>query len=84
MTQKEYREEIMTRDKTIKDLRALLDKEEEKTSHYEDVLEKYFIVSEQLRSEQNEAHYLRMRIDSLNTIIAQYEKTLNRVNLEVN
>lgn len=84
MTQKEYKEEIMTRDQKIKELREQLEEARAKTNCYEEILEKYFIVSEQLRDKQNEVCNLRMKIDSLNAIIAQYEKMLNRVNLEVN
>lgn len=81
MTQAEYREKLEQFEKILADNNKRLQEEINKNYRYEQVLEDYHKVSEELRREQEINTQIKMVNQQLRETIEQYEKILNRVNI---
>lgn len=78
MTQKEYQEKLKALENEIIELKKEVDYEKNKFYNYEQVLEDYHRVSEDLRREKECNLHNTLTIERLNKTIEQYEKILNK------
>lgn len=78
MTQKEYKEKILTLENEIKELKKELNFEKNKVFNYNQLLEDYHITNEELRNEREYNIQNIATIDRLQKTIEQYEKILDK------
>lgn len=84
MTQKEYNEKTDILKQEIDNLKKELTIEKTKTYNYEEVLEKYYIINEQLRQEKEFNKQNCLMIERLQKTIEQYEKMLDKFTIQYN
>jgi hypothetical protein len=78
MTQKEYNEKILESEKENKDLRKELEFERRKNFNYEQVLEDYHRVSEELNKEREANIQNEYTIKNQNDVIEKYKEILDK------
>lgn len=78
MTQKEYKEEIEKYKKMLQEVEDRLQKEISKNYDYETCLKNYYVMSEQLKDEQQYNVLNCKRIEEQRRIIEKYEKILDK------
>lgn len=78
MTQKEYRDELGKIIKDRENIQQKLQEEINKNSYYEDALQKYYFISEELRKEKEYNRLNCETIQSQREIIERYEKILDK------
>ena len=78
MTQKEHKEIVDELEKQIRELKKELDLEKNKSYNYEQVLEDYHRISEDLRVEKEWNRQNVASIERLNATIERYERILDK------
>ena len=84
MTQKEYKDKLLELENKIKEQAKELEYERIKEYKYEQVLENYHSVNEELRNEKEYNKLNCLTIDRLQKTIEQYEKILDKFTINYN